>query len=50
MPAAHRKRSKKKIVLLLIIIFSHILPLIISAFYDKATHPNHNVKLSELRY
>lgn len=47
---AHRKRFPKKVILLLIIIFSHILPVIVSAFYDQATHTSHNVKLTELRY
>jgi hypothetical protein len=48
--STHRKRSKKKFFVLLVIIFSHILPIIVSAFYDQATHANHNVKLSELNY
>jgi len=50
MNSHHQKRSKKKFVLLLIIIFSHIFPVLLSAFYDKVTHPNHNVKLTELKY
>jgi len=45
-----RKRFRKKVIILLVIIFSHILPVVVSAFYDQATHTNHNVKLSELRY
>ena len=45
-----RKRFRKKVIILLVIIFSHILPVVVSAFYDQATHTNHNVKLGELRY
>jgi hypothetical protein len=44
------KKSPKKAIILWIIIFSHILPVIASAFYDKVTHDSHNVKLTELRY
>lgn len=50
MSSHKKKRSKKKIILLLIIIFSHIFPVLLSAFYDRATHASHNVKLTELRY
>ena len=50
MSSHNQKRSKKKIIILLIIIFSHIFPVLLSAFYDKVTHANHNVKLTELRY
>ncbi|KLL03117.1 MAG: hypothetical protein MRERV_52c008 [Mycoplasmataceae bacterium RV_VA103A] len=45
-----QKKPTKKIIFLLIIIFSHIFPVILSAFYDQATHPSHNVKLTELKY
>jgi hypothetical protein len=47
---AHKTNSRKKVAILLIIIFSHIFPVIVSAFYDQATHTSHNVKLTELKY
>jgi hypothetical protein len=47
---AYRKNLKRKVIILLIIIFSHLLPVIISAFYDRDTHPKYNVKLDELKY
>jgi len=50
MNSYHQKGFKKQITLLLVIIFSHIFPVLLSAFYDKATHTSHNVKLSEFRY
>jgi hypothetical protein len=45
-----QKKLGKKATILLVIIFSHIIPVIVSGFYDKANHATHNVKLSELRY
>lgn len=50
MAVNQKKSNKKKFILLLVIIFSHILPVIVSAFYDKALRTSCDIKLSELRY
>jgi hypothetical protein len=47
---AHQKNSTKRSIFLWIIIFSHTIPIIVSAFYDKANHSTSIVKLSDPRY
>jgi hypothetical protein len=46
----HQKSVKKKSLLLWIIIFSHLLPIIVSAFYDKALHAHHEANLTKWKY
>ncbi|MDR1670420.1 MAG: hypothetical protein LBR43_01670 [Spiroplasmataceae bacterium] len=45
-----QKKSTKRSIFLWIIIFSHVFPVIFSAFYDKFNHSNHNVELSDPKY
>ncbi|WNE41094.1 MAG: hypothetical protein mread185_000551 [Mycoplasmataceae bacterium] len=46
----HQKKSTKKSVFLWIIIFSHILPIIVSAFYDQVNHSNYSIELTNPKY
>lgn len=47
---SQRSKSSKKKLLLLAIIFSHFLPLIVAAFYDKALHSSRGLELSKLKF
>ncbi|MCE8169995.1 MAG: hypothetical protein I3273_07865 [Candidatus Moeniiplasma glomeromycotorum] len=48
----YQKKPHSKFIILLLIIFFHLLPVLVSAYYDKALHPRHQgiMRLGELRY
>ncbi|MCE8163149.1 MAG: hypothetical protein I3273_03075 [Candidatus Moeniiplasma glomeromycotorum] len=48
--ASQSNLTKKKKILLLAIIFSHFLPLVIAAFYDKALRVKCNIELSKPKF